>query len=158
MKERTRILIVDDDKDICKTLRLILEGEGYIVDVAHSGGEAIEKSKAKTYNIALLDIVLPDMQGTQLLKKLRETTPKMIKIMMTGYPNLENAVEALNYDADAYLIKPVNFEKLISVVKEKLAKQREEEAITVEKIAAFVETRTQRMLQEIESKTASNTS
>ncbi len=53
--------------------------------------------------------------------------------MMTGYPNLENAVEALNYDADAYLIKPVNFERLITVVKEKLAKQREEEAITLRK-------------------------
>lgn len=94
MKGKASILIVDDDEDICKTLRLILEGEGYTVDVAHSGKEAIEKSKVKAYNIALLDIVLPDMQGTQLLKKLRETTPKMVKIMVTGHPNLENAVEA----------------------------------------------------------------
>lgn len=150
MKGKASILIVDDDEDICKTLRLILEGEGYTVDVAHSGKEAIEKSKVKAYNIALLDIVLPDMQGTQLLKKLRETTPKMVKIMVTGHPNLENAVEALNHGADAYLIKPVNFENLIKVVEERLAKQSEEEAITVEKIAAFVEARTQRLLQKVE--------
>lgn len=149
---KASILIVDDDEDIRRTLRLILEGEGYDVDEAGSGIEAIKKSKEKFYNIALLDIVLPDIQGTQLLKELGETTPKMIKIMVTGYPNLENAVEALNYGADAYLIKPVNFEKLISVVEEKLAKQRVEEAITVEKIAAFVEARTRKLLQNVEER------
>ncbi|MCS7114263.1 MAG: response regulator [Nitrososphaerota archaeon] len=148
--EKANILIVDDDEDIRKTIRLILESEGYNVDEAQSGKEAIEKSKENFYNIALIDIVLPDMQGTQLLKKLNEATPKMIKIMVTGYPNLENAVEALNYGADAYLMKPVNFEKLINVVEEKLAKQREEETLTVEKIAAFVETRTKKLLQKIE--------
>jgi DNA-binding NtrC family response regulator len=150
LKKRASILLVDDDPDICKTLSLILEGEGYSVDVANSGVEAIEKSKEKVYNVALLDIVLPDMAGTELLKKLHETTPKMIKIMVTGYPNLQNAVEALNYNADAYLIKPVNHEKLLEVIREKLEKQREEETITVEKIAAFVKTRTQRLLQKIE--------
>jgi len=149
---KANILIVDDDGDIRKMMRLIMEGEGYDVDEAQSGKEAIEKSKAKIYDIALLDIVLPDMQGTQLLKELRETTPKMIKIMVTGYPNLENAVDSLNYGADAYLIKPVNFEKLISVVEEKLAKRKAEETLTVEKIAAFVEARTKKLLQKMEEK------
>ncbi|MEM3770169.1 MAG: response regulator [Candidatus Bathyarchaeia archaeon] len=147
LKEKVSILIVDDDIGICKTLSLILEGEGYSVDVANSGAEAIKKSKEKAYNIALLDIMLPDITGTELLRKLRETTPKMIKIMVTGYPNLQNAVEALNYNADAYLIKPVNYEKLLQVIREKLEKQREEEMLTTEKIAAFVKTRTQKLLQ-----------
>ncbi|MEM0007592.1 MAG: response regulator [Candidatus Bathyarchaeia archaeon] len=151
MKEKASILIVDDDVDICKTLSLILEGEGYSVDVANTGAEAIGKSKEKAYNVALLDIVLPDMTGTELLKKLHETTPKMIKIMVTGYPNLQNAVEALNYNADAYLIKPVNYEKLLKVIEKKLQKQREEETLTAEKIAAFVKIRTQRLLQKLES-------
>ncbi|MEM3579441.1 MAG: response regulator [Candidatus Bathyarchaeia archaeon] len=150
---KANILIVDDDEDIRKTLRLILEGEGYDVNEAQSGKEAIEKSKTAVYDIALLDIVLPDMQGTQLLKELGETTPKMIKIMVTGYPNIENAVESLNYGADAYLIKPVNFEKLISVIEEKLARQRAEEALTAEKIAAFVETRTKKLLQKMKEET-----
>lgn len=148
---KARILIVDDDEDIRKTLRLILEGEGYDVDEAQSGREAIEKSKARVYDLALLDIVLPDMQGTQLLRELGKTTPKMIKIMVTGYPNLENAVDSLNYGADAYLIKPVNFEKLINVVEEKLAKQQSEEMLTIEKIAAFVEVKTKKLLQEMEN-------
>ncbi|MEM2691655.1 MAG: response regulator, partial [Candidatus Bathyarchaeia archaeon] len=133
----------------------ILEGEGYDVDEAKSGKEAIEKAKVKVYDLALLDIVLPDIQGTQLLKKLGETTPEMVKIMVTGYPNLENAVESLNCGADAYLIKPVNFEKLINIVKEKLAKQKAEETLTIEKIAAFVETKTKKLLQEMEEKTSS---
>jgi len=156
LKERASILLVDDDPDICKTLSLILEGEGYSIDVANSGAEAIEKSKEKVYNVALLDIVLPDMTGTELLKKLHETTPKMIKIMVTGYPNLQNAVEALNYNADAYLIKPLNYEKLLKVIEEKLEKQREEETITAEKIAAFVKTRTQKLLQKVEYKNNEN--
>lgn len=150
MRRKASILVVDDDENICKTLSLILESRGYKVDVAYSGEKAIEKSKAKAYNIALLDIVLPDIQGTKLLKKLRETTPKMIKIMVTGYPKLENAIEALNYNADAYMTKPVNPENLIKVIEEKLEKQRREEIMTVEKIEAFVKTRTQRLLEEME--------
>ncbi|MGB9854681.1 MAG: response regulator [Candidatus Bathyarchaeales archaeon] len=149
MKRKASILVVDDDESICKTLSLILESRGYKVDVAYSGEKAIEKSKAKAYNIALLDIVLPDIQGTKLLRKLQETTPKMIKIMVTGYPKLDNAIEALNYDADAYLIKPVNPENLIKVIEKKLEKQRREEIMTVEKIEAFVKTRTQRLLGEM---------
>ncbi|MEM3727600.1 MAG: response regulator [Candidatus Bathyarchaeia archaeon] len=153
LREKASILIVDDDTDICRTLSLILEAEGYNVDAVNTGKEAIEKSKEKAYNVALLDIVLPDMPGTELLKKLHETTPKTIKIMVTGYPNLQNAVESLNYNADAYLIKPVNYEKLLQVIEEKLERQREEEILTTEKIAAFVKTRTQKLLQKIENET-----
>lgn len=150
LKRKASILVVDDDESICKTISLILESRGYKVDVAYSGEKAIEKSKAKAYNIALLDIVLPDIQGTKLLKALQETKPKMIKIMVTGYPKLDNAIEALNYEADAYLTKPVNLENLIKVIEEKLEKQRKEEIITVKKIEAFVKTRTQRLLEEME--------
>ncbi|RLI21847.1 hypothetical protein DRO45_01745 [Candidatus Bathyarchaeota archaeon] len=148
MKGKARILIVDDDEDICRTLSLILEEKGYEVDAAHTGKEAIEKSKTKVYNAALLDIKLPDMEGTELLTAMRETSPKMIKIMVTGYPALKNAVEALNKGADAYLMKPVNPEKLIKTLEEKLKIQKEAEVMTQEKIAAFVKTRTEKLLQE----------
>ncbi|MCD6432065.1 response regulator [Candidatus Bathyarchaeota archaeon] len=148
MKGKARILIVDDDEDICRTLSLILEEKGYEVDAAHTGKEAIEKSKTKVYNAALLDIKLPDMEGTELLTAMRETSPKMIKIMVTGYPALKNAAEALNKGADAYLMKPVNPEKLIKTIEEKLKIQKEAEVMTQEKIAAFVKTRTEKLLQE----------
>ncbi len=76
MKKKANILIADDDVDICKTLSLILESEGYSVDVANSGTKAIEKSKEKAYNIALLDIVLPDMTDTELLKSFTRQRQK----------------------------------------------------------------------------------
>lgn len=148
-KENVSILIVDDDVSICRTMSLILESEGYKTETANTGKEAIEKSKAKVYNVALLDIRLPDIEGTKLLKALRDATPEMIKIMVTGYPGTQNAIEAVNYGADAYLTKPVDMEELIKVIAEKLGKQKEAEKVTEEKISEFLEVRTQKLLQEL---------
>jgi len=89
MAESARILVVDDDESIRKVLATILEENGYIVDTAENGKEAIEKSNTKFYNLALIDIRLPDMEGTKLLTTIRETTPKMVKIIVTGYPSLQ---------------------------------------------------------------------
>ena len=79
-KIKERILIVDDDESICRTLSLILQEEGYETDVAYTGKEAIEKTKTNFYNVALLDIKLPDMEGTKLLTAMQKTFPEMIKI------------------------------------------------------------------------------
>jgi len=149
MKNRVRILIVDDDETIRRTMSLILEGEGYTVETAETGRQAVEKSRAKIFNAALLDIRLPDMEGTKLLKKLRQTTPKTIKIMVTGYPQLSNAVEALNSGADAYLIKPVKPDELIKTLKHKLEAQNRAKKTTEENITAFLETRTHQLLQNL---------
>jgi len=146
-KIKERILIVDDDESICRTLSLILQEEGYETDVAHTGKEAIEKTKTNFYNVALLDIKLPDMEGTKLLTAMQKTFPEMIKIMVTGYPSLQNAVEALNYGADAYIMKPVDPEELLRVIREKLEKQREAKKITEEKIAEWVKTRIMQLEQ-----------
>ena len=105
------ILIVDDDESIRKVVSEILTGEGYNVESAATGKEATEKAEAKLFNIALIDIKLPDTTGVDLLTKIKETKPKMRKIIITGYPSLQNAVEALNKDADAYIIKPLNMDK-----------------------------------------------
>ena len=101
-----RILIVDDDESICKTLSAILESEGYETTTATTAKEAIEKTKTQFFNVALLDIKLPDMEGTKLLARLQETTPETIKIMITGYPSVQNAVESLNHGANSYTMKP----------------------------------------------------
>jgi DNA-binding NtrC family response regulator len=119
-KNQPSILIVEDDANIRETINTILQQKGYNTDTARNGQEAIQKSKAKFFNIALLDIKLPDMEGTKLLTTMHETLPKMVKIMITGYPSQENAVEALNHGADAYIIKPVNPEKLLTLIEEKL--------------------------------------
>jgi DNA-binding NtrC family response regulator len=118
MGENTRILVVDDDENIRKTLATILEDQGYVVDTTENGKEAIEKSNVNFCNLALIDIRLPDMEETKLLTAMKETTPKIIKIIVTGYPALQNVIEAVNKDADSYVLKPVNIDILLATIKE----------------------------------------
>ena len=120
------ILIVDDDKGILKSFSAILELKGYRVSTAESGQEAIEKFQAKYYNMALIDIKLPDLEGTKLLKEFHQINPDTKQIMVTGYATLENAIESLNLGADGYLVKPVTPGKLLSYVADKLKEQEVE--------------------------------
>ena len=141
MDKHAKILVVDDDENIRNTMKAILEDEGYLVDLAANGNDAIQKTKKSTYNIALLDIRLPDMEGVELLKLIKDTVPRTRKIMVTGYPSMQNAIAALNKNADAYLIKPIDIENLLSLVKEQLKLQENERAFSEEKVAEFIETR-----------------
>jgi len=143
--KKASILIVDDNEGILETLSAILEEKGYRTDKAKNGREAIEKSKTNYYNVALLDIKLPDIEGTKLLTKIEETSPRMIKIMITGYASLENAVEALNLGADAYIMKPVDPENLLKVINQKLKAQREAEKTSQEKVTKWIETRARKL-------------
>jgi len=115
-----RIIIIEDDRAILKSLKKILELEGYEVDAAINGEEGIRKCRSKQFDLALLDIRLPGMNGTEVLEVLHNEFPEMIKIMITGYPSLENAIASLRSGADAYLMKPVNPLILLKVINEKL--------------------------------------
>lgn len=117
---KKRILVIDDDKSILRTFTRILQKNGYDIEVAETGKEAIEKSKMRRYDLALIDIRLPDMDGTDLLVKLQKTMVDAVKIMITGFPSLETGVKALDEGADAYLVKPVKPEELIALINEKL--------------------------------------
>jgi len=141
MSESARILVIDDEEGIRKTISMALQHEGYMVDAAENGRQAVQKSKENFYNLAIIDVRLPDMEGTELLTSLKDTTPRMVKIILTGFPGLQNAVTAINKGVDAYLIKPVNPVELVRVVKEHLDKQRQEQAYSQEKVADFVESR-----------------
>jgi len=141
LDKRARILVVDDDETIRNTVKAILEDEGYTVDLAATGNDAILKTEQESYNLALLDIRLPDMEGVELLKLMKDTIPRTRKIMVTGYPSMQNAIAALNKQADAYLVKPVNVEKLLSTVKEQLQFQKSEREFTEDRVAEFIETR-----------------
>ena len=141
MGEAARILIIDDDENIRKVLKTILEDEGYIVDTADTAKKAIEQSEKAFYNLALIDVRLPDMEGIELLSKLRSTKPKMRKIIVTGYPTLQNAISAVNKGADAYVMKPFEVEKILQTIQEQLKKQEEEKSYSEEKVAEFIETR-----------------
>jgi DNA-binding NtrC family response regulator len=141
MIQKYRILIVDDDVTIRSTMEAILVDEGYSVDSAASGKEAIKKTQEQIYNLALLDIRLPDMAGVELLKLMKDSVPRMRKIMVTGFPSLQNAVEAVNRNADAYLIKPVDIDQLLATVREQLEKQEADKEFNEQKVAEFIETR-----------------
>ena len=119
METRT-ILVVDDDKSILRTFTRILQKNGYKIDTAETGREAIERADKKHYDLALVDIRLPDMDGTDLLAKIKNQLKNTIKIMITGFPSLESGVKALDEGADAYLVKPVKPEELLMLIKEKL--------------------------------------
>jgi DNA-binding response OmpR family regulator len=122
-------------------MKAILQDEGYQVDLAATGKEAIQKTQEKPYNIALLDIRLPDMEGVELLKLLKDGVPRTRKIMVTGYPSMQNAISALNKNADAYLLKPVDVEKLLTTVKEQLQAQEAEQQFSEQRVAEFIESR-----------------
>jgi len=141
MINKIRILVVDDDPSIRRTISIVLQHEGYVVDTAANGEEAISKSEENFYNLALIDVRLPDMEGTKLLTLLKETYPRMVKIIMTGYPVLDNAVEAINRGVDGYLTKPMSTEKLLKTVTEQLLKQGEEKGLTEEKLKEYVASR-----------------
>ena len=148
MEKKVSILIVDDDPSIRKVLAAILEEKGYKTDTAETGKQAIQKSKMKFFNLALLDVRLPDMEGTELLTQMKQTTPPMIKIMVTGYPSLQNAVEALNKRANAFIIKPLNIDQALMIIEKLLEKQQESMTMTQDKIAEFIETRVKQLEQE----------
>ena len=150
MDRITRILIVDDDENIRKVLLAILEDKGYAVDSVGTAKEAVEKSKRKFYNLALIDIRLPDMEGIELLTKMRDTTPKMRKVIVTGYPTLQNAVDAVNNGADAYIVKPFDVEKVLSTIDHQLKKQKEEKTYSQDKVAEFIEARVKELDMETE--------
>lgn len=125
MKEtKKKILVVDDDKSILRIFTRILQKSGYEIDTAETGKEAIEKAETGHYDLALVDVRLPDMDGTDLLPRMQKTMHNAVKIMITGFPSLENGVKALDEGADAYLVKPVKPEELLMLIEEKLKSKK----------------------------------
>ena len=139
------ILVVDDDKSILGSFKIILEAEGYDVDTVETGWDAIERSKTGYYNLALLDIKLPDMDGTKLLTKLHDNVPRMMKVMVTGHASLDNAVVSLNLGADAYVTKPVIPEDLLKVVDDKLREQESAKNVGQDQVDKWIETRIRKL-------------
>jgi len=124
MKANKSILVVDDDLDFLEIIKRILENRGYEVENAPSAGEAITRTKERFYNAAILDISLPDANGTELLSALIDIHPDIIAIMLTGHSSVQNAMQSLNRGAFAYLEKPLDPDNLLSVISRGLEKQR----------------------------------
>jgi DNA-binding NtrC family response regulator len=114
------ILVVDDDAEVRKTLSSILLEEGYSVETVENGRQAIKAYEKARFDVILIDIKLPDMEGTELLRSLMEKQPHIVKIIITGFPTLENAMETINEGADGYILKPFNVPKLLEMIKRHL--------------------------------------
>jgi two-component system response regulator HydG len=130
MDEKARIIVVDDEVGMCEFLRYLLEGEGYRVDYAHSGIEALEKLKAKLetdpFDLVLADIRMPGMDGLELLRNVKEVDPDIVFVVMTGFASLETAIKVIKYDGYDYLVKPFDdTDKILAVVEKGLADRRE---------------------------------
>jgi DNA-binding NtrC family response regulator len=107
MKEnKPSILVVDDERDICRALEFLLSREGYIVDTALSGEDALTKIKKKDFDLLLTDLKMEGMDGIQLLEKTKEVSPSTVVVIMTAYASVENAVEAMKKGAADYIVKP----------------------------------------------------
>ncbi len=130
---QARILVVDDDESIREVFKMNLETHGHIVETAATGKEAIDKISSEFYNLALIDIRLPDMDGIDILSAIEDTNPTLIKIIVTGFPSKKNAIDAVNKGANGYLLKPVNMDKLLEVVEKHLEKQRKKKELDREK-------------------------
>jgi DNA-binding NtrC family response regulator len=122
----SNVLVIDDDEETRNLFSTVLTVAGYLVEAAENGKQAIKMCKKGPFDIALIDIELPDIKGIELLKTLRELQPKMVKIIVTGHPSIENAVKSLNEKADGYLLKPVNITEMLEMIKKILTEKTNE--------------------------------
>jgi two-component system response regulator HydG len=112
------ILVVDDDVDTCRNLADILGDSGYHVESAHDGPAALERVRARSYDVALLDLKMPGMDGMTLYREIKRLRSGTVAIIVTAYATSETAQEALTAGAWQILPKPVDFPKLLKLVDE----------------------------------------
>lgn len=123
MEEKARILIVDDDKSVSKSLSLILEKKGYYTQWAGTGKEALTKAKESAFNVALIDLRLPDTSGVELVEPLKKLNPNTALMIVTGHASLDTSVQAMDKGVFAYLIKPLNMDEMLQRVEDILTRQ-----------------------------------
>jgi len=111
-----RILVIDDESVICDACRLILAEKGHSVDRCLTGKSGLLAIEGGTYNLILLDMKLPDIDGMEILKSVREKGSGPAVIVMTGYSTMSNALQAMKLGAADYLAKPFTDDELVEAV------------------------------------------
>jgi two-component system response regulator (stage 0 sporulation protein F) len=119
-KNAAHILVVDDEKDTCLLLGQVLEKEGYIVDSANSGVEALNILKNKKISLVITDLKMPEMDGLALIREARKLKTKTKFIMMTAFGEIETYLDAINIGAFDYLNKPMEINDIRKAVKKAL--------------------------------------
>ena len=124
MTEAVHILVVDDEKGIREGCRRILTSEGYAVDVAENGKQGLDMVRAASYDLILVDLMMPVMGGLEFMEEVRQLDQEIIMIVITGFATVETAVEAMKHGAYDYIPKPFTPDQLISVLNRGLEKRR----------------------------------
>jgi DNA-binding NtrC family response regulator len=117
MKKEINILVVDDDEIVRESLLEWLREDGYHVEAAEDGFKALEKFRERSWNIALVDLKMPKMDGLELMEKIKENWPETQVIIITAYATVNTAVQAIKVGAYDYLVKPFNPEELSLIIK-----------------------------------------
>jgi PAS domain S-box-containing protein len=134
MERALAILVVDDNTELVSNLQDVLEAEGYNTALAHDGQTALSLDGRKIFDLALIDIRLPDISGVELIQKLAKLSPEMEYIIITGHASLESAIEAVGRrDVIAYITKPLNMDHLLALVKQVTERKQVEEMLHKER-------------------------
>ena len=119
-----RILVVDDDKGVREALSEFLVSLGYTVVMAENGEEALRQYRQGEFDVIMADLIMPNMDGMELLRRIRDTkNDEVVFLMITGHPSIGTAVEAINRGADDYITKPFHLEDVKLRVSKALEKQ-----------------------------------
>jgi DNA-binding NtrC family response regulator len=120
--EKSSILLVDDDPFILEGIGADLENQGFKVARADSGDRALELLAETDFDLVLTDLVMENVDGIQVLKKAKDLNPHTMVIILTGYGNMNSAIEALRHEADDYLLKPCESAEMLYRINQCLAK------------------------------------
>src|SRR5687768_3869961 len=118
---RSALLVIDDEPNILTSLRRALELEGYDVEVAGSGRIGLQKLEERDVDLVMLDVMMPEMDGLETLKRVREAQPDLPVLMMSGHASIDTAVQATKLGAHDFLEKPLSTEKVLLTVRNALA-------------------------------------
>ena len=130
METNATILVVDDNKGLCDGVKEYLEQEDYAVGCANNGKDAIALLRNNIYDIALVDIELPDIHGTDLVKKLADISPSMDFIHITAHATIESAIEAVRHEqVISYETKPLDMDHLIAILRQIMKRKQLEDAL-----------------------------
>ena len=130
-KSPTRVLLVDDDRKLCRLIKDYLQPMGYLVDMAHTGPEGLDKALGESFNVIILDVMLPGMDGFEVLKNLRRKTDVPV-LMLTGRGEEPDRIVGLEIGADDYLPKTFSTRELLArlrAVTRRSVRRSEEEAL-----------------------------
>ncbi len=120
-----KVLLIDDEQTLLEYLSKRLLREGFTVKATFSGEEAIEAASQENYDVAVVDLKMPGIDGVETQKRLKKIQPFLQCIVLTGHGSVESALESGQQDAFKYLLKPIDYENLVETIKEAYRKKNE---------------------------------